>query len=126
MAVSMYPAINHDRERLRICLLNIPGHKDIGSTLFRATSVPSMNDTNGTLGRMASDIKRKIDRTTNVQAKNNLKDELASIEGRMYQFEPREIKNAGRLSLKGNKVDTQKWLKLFKSEKETGFDGIID
>jgi|TARA_R110000787_G_scaffold136859_1_gene249437 hypothetical protein len=89
-------------------------------------SEKAMNDTNGTLGRMASDIKRKIDRTTNVQAKNNLKDELASIEGRMYQFEPREIKNAGRLSLKGNKVDTQKWLKLFKSEKETGFDGIID
>ena len=47
VAGSMYPAINHDRERLRICLLNIPGHKDIGYTLFRATSVPSMNDTNG-------------------------------------------------------------------------------
>ena len=89
-------------------------------------SEKAMNDTNGTLGRMAEDIQRKIDRTTNVQAKNNLKDELASIKGRMYEFKPREIKNAGRLSLKGNTVDTQKWLKLFQSEKKTGFDGIID
>ena len=89
-------------------------------------SEKAMNDTNGTLSRMASDIQRKIDRTTNVQAKNNLRDELASIKGRMYEFKPREIKNSGRLSLKGNTVDTQKWLKLWKSEKKTGFDGIID
>ena len=90
-------------------------------------SEKAMNDTNGTLGRMGADLQRKIDRTTNVRVKEQLRGELAGIKDRMYQFKPREITNAGRLSLKGHTVDTAKWLKDYKSERnsEAGFDGKL-